>query len=148
MCKYFNSKQIPDLYNKTIEVSGGGEIGIIHNGYIDSILEHIRNDDYYPTFIDKLCHLIFSIISFHCFQDGNKRMAITLGSYFLLINGYTFVLTKFIIQMKDISIYVASGLIDKELLSEIVDSIIYEEDYNEELKLKILNCIEKTSIED
>lgn len=41
--------------------------------------------------------------------------------------------------MENYSIHVASGAIDKELLKEIIESIIYEDDFNEGLKLKIID---------
>ena len=39
-------------------------------------------------FVDKLTHLFFCTCEFHCFADGNKRLAITLSLQFLLFNGY------------------------------------------------------------
>ena len=47
-------------------------------GKLESVLCHIQNDDYYPTFLDKLLHLFYCSCKFHCFCDGNKRIAITL----------------------------------------------------------------------
>lgn len=38
-------------------------------GYLASALEHIKNDDYYPTITDKITHLIFSCVKFHPFAD-------------------------------------------------------------------------------
>ena len=45
---------------------------------------------------------------------------------------------KFIIEMENIAVYVADNRIDKDLLFEIITSLIYEDDYSEELKLKII----------
>ncbi len=45
--------------------------------------------------------------------------------------------------MENISVAVADNIIDKELLFEIIFSLINEEDYNEELKLKIVNVLEQ-----
>jgi len=55
-------------------------------GQLESVLFNIQNDIYYPTFIDKLTHLIFCLVKFHIFNDGNKRTAIACSSYFLQIN--------------------------------------------------------------
>jgi death on curing protein len=131
------------LYSKTIDLSGGGLKGIIDTGSLESILHHIQNDDYYPEFTDKLTHLFFEVNKSHCFQDGNKRIAITLGSMFLLKNGYLSVVKEFLFKMETISYHVAAGRISKPLLNEIITSIIHEEDYSEELKLKLLNSIQK-----
>ena len=43
--------------------------------------------------------------------------------------------------MENIAVLVADNVIDKEFLHEIITSIIYEEDYSEELKLKIIAAL-------
>jgi len=75
------------------------------------------------------------------FFYGNKRIAISLGAQFLLLNGYVFIARRFIQEMENISYHVAAGKIDKDFLKEIITSIIYEQDYPEDLKLKIYNAI-------
>ena len=50
-------------------------------------------------------------------------------------------LNRFIREMENISIHVAAGKIDRELLRDIVESLIYEDGYTEELKLKIIDSI-------
>lgn len=111
-------------------------------GRLESVLEHIKNDDYYPTIEDKLTHLFFSACQFHCFTDGNKRIAISLSAQFLLLNGYVFIAGQFIRKMENISYHVAAGKISKELLHEILCATLNSDDDNEELKLKIINAIE------
>lgn len=130
-----------EVYDKTIDVSGGGSRGVLDQGRLDSVLTHIQNDDYYPEFIDKLTHLFFCSNKFHCFEDGNKRIAISLGAQFLLLNGYVFVTSRFIKEMENISYHVAAGKIGKDLLKEIIQAVLDDEMDNEELKLKILNAI-------
>lgn len=85
---YLTLDEAVKIHRATIEKSGGGDIGDLDLGRLDSVLTHIQNDDYYPTFIDKLVHLFFCSCKFHCFTDGNKRIAITLTADFLLRNGY------------------------------------------------------------
>lgn len=138
---YFDIGMLLRVYQKTIEVSGGGSSGIRDHGQIESVLQHIQNDLYYPTFEDKLTHLFFALNKFHCFSDGNKRIAISAGALFLNLNGLVFRVSDFIAEMENISYHVASGKIDKELLKEIITSIIYDDMNNEELKLRILNAI-------
>ncbi len=133
--------EVVSLHLKTIEVSGGGTTGIINLHSLKAALDHIQNDDYYPTFEEKLTHLFFVANKSHCFQDGNKRIAIVLGSIFLLKNGYIKAATEFLYRMEIISYHVAASNIDKELLLEIITSILNEADYSEELKLKIANVI-------
>lgn len=92
-----------DVHAKTIDASGGGTYGQLDIGKLESVLEHIQNDDYYPTFDKKLTHLFFSVCKFHCFQDGNKRIAITLCAQMLLLNGYMRNVTAFMIEAENIS---------------------------------------------
>ncbi len=95
-----------------------------------------------PCAKNKLTHLFFCTCEFHCFQDGNKRLAITLSAYFLLLNGYMAVAKNFFEITENISYQVAAGKIDKELLHRIMEGIMdgtYES--NEELKLEIYNAI-------
>lgn len=124
-------------HQETIRLSGGGEDGIINIGYLESVLEHIQNDDYYPTFEAKLVHLIFSINKNHSFSDGNKRLSITLGAQFLLQNGYLYCSSRFLYEMENISYHLAAGRIDKDLLRRLIQSIIDgEPDFPESLKLE------------
>lgn len=84
---------------------------------------------------------------FHCFEDGNKRLAITLAAYFLLLNGYMAVAKDFFSITENISYHVAAGKIDKELLRKIMLGILdgtYE--FDEELKLEIVNAISAEDI--
>ncbi len=138
---FFNSEYAIKIHNKIIEISGGRS-GIKDFGNIDSPLTHIQNDDYYPTFENKLTHLVFSFNKFHAFNDGNKRTSIAIGAFFLAVNGLEFFIDKFIIEMENIAVAVADNIIDKDLLSEIIASLINEEDYSEQLKLKIFNALE------
>jgi len=138
---YLTLEQAIEVHRKTVEVSGGGTLGHLELGKLESVLAHIQNDDYYPTFEDKLTHLFFCACKFHCFQDGNKRIAITLCAQMLLLNGYLYCSSQFIREMENISYHVASGKIDKELLKEIISAVIAEETDSEELKFKILMAI-------
>lgn len=84
---YLTLEQAEHIHRKTITYSGGGIYEPLDVGKLDSVLQHIQNDLYYPTFVDKLTHLFFCTCEFHCFADGNKRLAITLSLQFLLFNG-------------------------------------------------------------
>lgn len=141
---YLTLEQAIEVHRKTVEISGGGALGYLELGKLESVLEHIQNNDYYPTFEDKLTHLFFCACKFHCFQDGNKRIAITLCAQMLLLNGYLYCSSQFLREMENISYHVAAGNIDKELLGEIITAVINEEMDSEPLKLKILEAISNT----
>lgn len=143
---YISLEEALEIHKSTIENSGGGDDGELDVGKLDSVLAHIQNDEYYPTFLDKLEHLFFCACKFHCFIDGNKRIAITLTAMFLLKNGYMSIANIYFREMENISYHVAAGHIDEELLRRILEAILnctYDED--ESLRLEIFNAI---SVED
>ena len=138
---YPSIEQAIKVHQKTVEVSGGGILGHLDLGRLESVLQHIQNDDYYPTFASKLTHLFFCTCMFHCFQDGNKRIAISLSAQFLILNGYVFIAGRFIHEMENISYYVAAGKIGKDLLGDILTAFLNGQEDSEEIKLRILNAI-------
>ncbi len=141
---YITIDQAVEIHAKTVEVSGGGSHGMLDKGRLESVLEHIHNDSYYPSFLDKITHLFFCANKFHCFQDGNKRIAITLSAQFLLLNGYMYCASDFIRKMENISYHLAAGNIEKKLLHDLIDAVINENfDENEELKLRLLHAIQE-----
>lgn len=70
---YLTIDQVIETHKLTVKISGGGSDGILDTGKLESVLQHIQNDDYYPTFEEKLNHLVFSANKFHCFEDGKKE---------------------------------------------------------------------------
>ena len=117
--KYFDIELVIEIHDIIIDQSGGLP-GIKDKGQLESVLCHIQNDIYYPTFIDKLTHLVHSIIMFHMFNDGNKRTSIALGAYFLNINYYVYCTDSFLKFMEDIVVQVANNQVDKQELKQII----------------------------
>ena len=139
---YITIDQAKVIHAKTIEYRGGGTYEHFDLGRLESVLQNIQNDDYYPTFVDKLTHLFFCNCEFHSFADGNKRLAITLSAQFLLFNGYMAVAKDFFSITENISYQVAAGKINKDLLHRIMTAIMAGTyDLDEELKLDIYNAI-------
>ena len=135
-CLYFDIHYAIKQHDWMIETSGG-LAGINNIGLLESALQHIQNDLYYPDLHHKLTHLVFAINKFHAFTDGNKRSSIVLGAYLLEINGRQLLVKKFLSEMENIAVWLADGKITKELLSELIESLIFEDDYSESLKLKL-----------
>jgi len=138
---YFDWQHAEQTHDEIIRISGG--MSGYHKSYqdLDSIIQFAKHDDYYSTFEDKLTHIIFSINKNHIFSDGNKRTSLALGAYFLEINGYDYCVNNFIKEMENIVVLLADGKISKELLLKIVNSLINEPEYEESLKLEIINAI-------
>jgi death-on-curing protein len=124
-----------------IEKSGGGSPRILKEGNIRAALDFVQNDTYYPSFAEKLTYLVFSFCCGHCFIDGNKRIALTIGAAFLLHNGYFLAAKVFMSEIEAFVYHVAAGNIDKELLQRIMVCMVDGTDYDEELKIDIANAI-------
>jgi death-on-curing protein len=135
------------MHDFSDKISDGGASGILNLGPLECALDHIQNDAYYPKFEDKITHLFWVANKNHCFQDGNKRIAITVGSMFLLQNGYLLAAKAFLYKMEAVSYHVAAGNIGKELLRDIISSILYDEDFSEELKLKLMDAFTNNEID-
>ena len=137
---YFDLNHAVKEHDYIIDKSGGRH-GYKDLGLIDSVLHHMANDFYYPEINDKVHFLCYSIIKNHAFVDGNKRSAIVLTSYFLEINGLGYCINRFIREMENYAVYVAANFISQDLLHSIISSIIYDNDYNEELKVSIADAL-------
>ena len=115
---YITPEQARITHAKTVEYSGGGTLEEIDFGRLEGVLYNIQNDDWYPTFVDKLTTL------------------------FLLLNGYLSVAETFLAKTENICLNVAASKIDKELLHQIIQAIMdgtYDDD--ESLKLEIFRAI-------
>ena len=140
---YFEIEYAIKIHDEIIELSGGLK-GTKNIGITESTLEHIQNNDYYPTFEDKLTHLFYCIVKNHSFNDENKRSTIALSAYFLEINNYSqAVINHFIKEMENIVIAVANDKVNKQLLKEIIIYTIQSKELSEALKLQLINALEK-----
>lgn len=136
---YFDFEYAIKEHYYIIEHSGGLS-GSKDLGQLKATLNFVQNDIYYPELEDKVSYLFYSVNKNHAFNDGNKRSSIALSAYFLEINGFGHIVSKFISQMENFAVDVADNLIDRDLLKEIITSIIYEPEFSYELKLKIIEA--------
>ena len=135
---YPSYDEVLDVYAKVIERSGGGLHGVRDEGGIRSVLAFIQEDAYYPDFQSKLVHLVYAFCRGHFFSDGNKRIALTLGMFFLLKNGYMWAACTFMKLMEACIYHVAAGNISKELLALIVEKYVNGQDLDEEIKVALM----------
>lgn len=96
---------------------------------------------YYPSFEEKLKHLIIAVNKFHPFNDGNKRSSLVLGAYFLELNGYDYCINRFMYEMEEIVVWLAEGRIKDDLLLDIIHNIINEDEFDETIKLRIFESV-------
>jgi death on curing protein len=120
---YFEVEQVITLHNNIISISSG-LLGVLDHGRLESVLMHIQNDSYYPNLLDKITHLVYSIIQNHAFVDGNKRTALACGAYFLGLNGHDKKIDRYLDIMEDVVVNVASNQTNKDELKIILENII------------------------
>lgn len=144
--KYIGYEEALEVYSKTVAASGGGLQGVKDEGGIRKVLDFVQNDLYYPTFAEKLTYLVFGLCTGHYFEDANKRVALTIGTWFLWNNGYYWHGGNFMPSMEAFIYYVAAGRIDKDLLQRIITCYMTNEDYPEDLKLELIHAMEDQSV--
>ena len=84
-------EQVLNLHKRLIEQSGGA-MGIRDHGGLESAVAQpymsYEDKELYPTLIEKVAALGFSLINNHPFVDGNKRIGHAAIEVTLLMNGY------------------------------------------------------------
>ena len=140
--KYIERHHILDLYR---QLYGSQPIyTCLRPDLLDKVLEDMHNDGIYPLLEDKATHLFCGILHNHPFTDGNKVMSIQITALFLIANGYSNVIERFVGEMFRFMPHIARGLMGEELIRDIVTSIITEDtDYPESLKVRIYFAIEE-----
>ena len=140
---YISYEDVLKVYRKMIDASDGGFAGVRDEGGILATLDFVQSDIYYPTFAEKLCCLVFQFCSGHYFNDGNKRIALTLGAYFLHQNHCPWEACIFMRQFEAIVYHVAASNIDQALLLRMMRAFIAREDYDEALKIDIAKAMSR-----
>lgn len=60
------------------------------------------------------------------------------------LSGFDCVVKRFVREMESVAVWVADSVIDKDLLHELISSILYDTDYTEELKLALYEAVTKS----
>ncbi len=138
--RYFSAEDAIKKHDEIIRKSGG-IIGILHKGILESTIEHIQYDNYYPTFVDKLTHLVYQV-NRQIFLDGSKRSAIALGAYFLEINSFDqLVIDTFIREMENPILLAAQDKINKNDLGAIIHDLVYKLELSDETKMRFIKIL-------
>jgi death-on-curing protein len=138
---YLSMEEVILLHAQAMEKSGDPPYALIKDGILRGVVLNIQNDDWYPTLEEKVAHLFHSLACFHCFENGNKRTAVTASAQMLLKNGVIPSLAPFMTEMENIVEHVAGGLIEKDLLKDIIVDYVNGDD-DEAVKLRVLEAIQ------
>ena len=89
--RYLSLREILELHDKIIEVSGGAR-GIRDIHALESSINQPRlafnRTDLYPDILTKATALCFFLVMNHPFIDGNKRVGHAAMETFLILNGF------------------------------------------------------------
>lgn len=123
--KYLSLDDVIVLHDKMMDIMGGLKgFDKSRVSYLESALEHIKNDDLYPSFLDKLTHLMFFCVKFHPFLDGNKRSAILIARVFIKLNVPQSLPNDFYAKLENIVVNVASNEMSKEQLRDFLANLL------------------------
>jgi len=136
---YIPLKWAIEKHDMIIQISGGlPGITKESKNHLNSILTFIKDTKYYPSFIEKLSFLTYTIAKDHIFIDGNKRTAIALGAYFLELNEYGFLVSHYMQEMENYIVWVMENRLTREDLIEKIKYILLDIEEPEYFKLNII----------
>ena len=116
---YLTLDEVLVIHHRVMRQSGGIG-GILNLGALESAIAQPRmtfgGKELYPTLVEKVTALGFSLVQNHPFVDGNKRTGHAAMEMFLARNGYTIDAT--IEEQVRIMVQVASGESGRDELSD------------------------------
>jgi len=106
-----------DLHRRIVQ-SSGGSLGIRDLGALKSALAQPRmtfeNRDLYPSLVEKVAALGYSLVMNHPFVDGNKRLAHAAMEVVLVLNGAE--LSAGIEEQEQLMLGLAAGTVARDEL--------------------------------
>jgi death-on-curing protein len=125
--RYLTVGEVLEIYSHVMNQSGGS-VGILDLGALESAIAQPRmtfnGEELYPTIVEKVSALGFSLIQNHPFVDGNKRVGHAAAESFLMFNGYE--ISARVDEQVEIVLGVASGKIDRNAFTEWLREHIVE----------------------
>ncbi|EAL0281869.1 type II toxin-antitoxin system death-on-curing family toxin [Campylobacter upsaliensis] len=122
--RYLSLQEVQIMHDDIIsEIGGLSGANPKQIALLDSALTQIQNDDYYPSFIDKLTHLMFACVKFHPSLECNKRTALLIGDAFIMLN-HKATPKDFYQKLEDVIVSVASDEISKDELAQILSAML------------------------
>ncbi|HMB30304.1 MAG TPA: type II toxin-antitoxin system death-on-curing family toxin [Desulfohalobiaceae bacterium] len=116
--RYLSLREILELHDKIIEVSGGAR-AIRDMKALESAINQPRltfdQTDLYPDIVAKAAALCFFLVMNHPFVDGNKRIGHAAMETILILNGFE--IEASIDEQEKIILELADGSLDREELT-------------------------------
>ena len=137
---YFTYEKLLAIHDKVLAVSGG-MAGVKDEGLLRGPVEFIQDDNYYPTFSDKITHLVYSLVKNHGFNDGNKRTALAAGGLLLMLNGYDDFIGYYFLMFEQVMVLVADNGLSKVQLSVLMKDMVEFGELSESSKVMIVEAL-------
>jgi death on curing protein len=116
---FFTEEQVKKIHSSLIRKTGGLD-GVREKNLLDSALKSpfqtFDLKELYPEVIDKAAQLCYSMIEYHPFVDGNKRIGIHLMLVFLELNNVNIKYSQK--ELIDFGLGIASGKISRDEIKE------------------------------
>lgn len=123
--KYLSVYEVIKLQEKLIFRYGGSngirEMNLLKS-CVESVFQTYGGVELYPTIIDKIIQVSYSLIKNHCFIDGNKRIGVMVLLYLLEINEINHTMRNS--DIIKIGLELASGEMSKEDFKNFIESKI------------------------
>lgn len=120
--KYVSLQEVIMLQEKLISRFGGSygirEINLLKSS-VENVFQTYDGEELYPSPLDKIIQLTYSLIENHCFVDGNKRIGVMVLLYLLKINEIKHNLSNE--DIIEIGLKVASGAMDNKDLKKYIE---------------------------
>lgn len=140
---YLSYPVVLDAYQRNV-AKGNVSFQCLDEKGLRTLLDELRDDVRLPEMPDKLAYLIYTLCEHHFFTDGNKRAAIVIGALMIQVNGYAFMLERYMQVMQENIESVCTERIGKILFKEMMSSILNgEDDFDDMLKLRLLMAIDE-----
>jgi death-on-curing protein len=115
------------IHDRVIE-EFGGDSGLRDRGFLESAvaMPHSTFDgaDLHAGLASKAAAYLFHLCANHAFVDGNKRVAVAVAEFFLLINGFELSATDD--EIVELTLGVAGGQLSKDQVVEFFENFIME----------------------
>ncbi|MBS4235411.1 Fic family protein [Campylobacter vulpis] len=123
--RYLSLQEVLELHDRMIQAMGGlSGANPKQIALLDSALTQIQNDDYYPSFIDKLTHLMFACVKFHPFARMQQTHRTLYSKAFIKLNRPDSLPADFYQRLEDVIVSVASDEISKDELAQILSAML------------------------
>ncbi len=125
--RFLNLLEVIEVYHIVMEQSGGAR-GVRNLKVLESALVQpfmtFDGEELYPTLIEKIAAIGFSLIQGHPFLDGNKRIGHAVMEMSLILNGLE--IKASVDEQEKVILQVASSELDRRAFTDWLNTHVIE----------------------